>query len=346
MVRKILGLLFSFLLIGSYAGAEENQGVPPVESDQTGFYYIIKKGDTLWDLSRRFLNSEWEWPQMWKDNHQEPIYNPHLIYPGQRIRLRRRGSAPALALTLPVTTPAPAVQPKVIKPVIQADFYKYARINMVGFIRKEIVSPHGVIFKVKEDKTLIGMGDILYIRPTGGTPLIMGRQYYVYKTIGPLNDPDTKNEVGYQHYYTGVVEITVIEEQFAIALVKETFREMVVGEMLIPFEPSEPKVILSKAVKGLQGKIIAGEEGQILLGELNIAFINKGTVDGVQAGQQYQIFYQEAARVKPDDISKITLTPVEYASLIVLRVEQATATVLITDSKRTVKPGSTIYNPE
>ena len=46
---------------------------------ESGIYYTIQKGDTLWDLSERFFDSPALWPGLWKGNHQIP--NPHWIYP-------------------------------------------------------------------------------------------------------------------------------------------------------------------------------------------------------------------------------------------------------------------------
>lgn len=55
--------------------------------------YIVKKGDTLWDISSKYLGSPMEWPRLWKFNNRKevvaitnkPIVNPDLIYPGQKI---------------------------------------------------------------------------------------------------------------------------------------------------------------------------------------------------------------------------------------------------------------------
>ncbi len=45
--------------------------------------YIVKEGDTLWDLSDEFLNDPFAWPDLWENNRH--IQDPHWIYPGDSI---------------------------------------------------------------------------------------------------------------------------------------------------------------------------------------------------------------------------------------------------------------------
>ena len=49
------------------------------------FITRYKKGDTLWDISKRFFDSPWVWPELWKENQY--IKNPHIIEPGDELRL-------------------------------------------------------------------------------------------------------------------------------------------------------------------------------------------------------------------------------------------------------------------
>ena len=58
--------------------------------------YVVQKGDTLWDLSNKFLNQPWYWPEIWYMNPQ--VQNPHLIYPGDVINVFYVGGRPYLTV--------------------------------------------------------------------------------------------------------------------------------------------------------------------------------------------------------------------------------------------------------
>ncbi|MFY7941795.1 MAG: LysM peptidoglycan-binding domain-containing protein, partial [Burkholderiaceae bacterium] len=63
--------------------------------------HVVKRGDTLWDISKLFLKSPWRWPELWGMN-LEQIRNPHLIYPGQILILERIGDRARLRVGEPV----------------------------------------------------------------------------------------------------------------------------------------------------------------------------------------------------------------------------------------------------
>ncbi len=66
------------LIVAAYATAVEVNGGHPDT-------YVVRKGDTLWDIAARFLQKPWLWPEIWQANPQ--IANPHLIYPGDVLSL-------------------------------------------------------------------------------------------------------------------------------------------------------------------------------------------------------------------------------------------------------------------
>jgi WD40 repeat protein len=91
-------LLFAFALaaIGVvFAGSANAADPSPKPAASALTKYIVVRGDTLWDISGRFLNEPRRWPEIWRMN-RDVIENPHLIHPGETILLERdvrRGAA-------------------------------------------------------------------------------------------------------------------------------------------------------------------------------------------------------------------------------------------------------------
>jgi hypothetical protein len=54
--------------------------------------YVVKKGDTLWDLSDEFLKDPFLWPDLWQVNPH--IVDPHWIYPGDSLCIPGQGPCP------------------------------------------------------------------------------------------------------------------------------------------------------------------------------------------------------------------------------------------------------------
>jgi len=315
--------------VSSYAEESETS----VEHE-AGVYYTVQKGDTLWDLSHRFLDSPWQWPDMWSENSQ--IANPHRIYPGDRIRLFQRKD---------VEKRVDTDLDKVAVIEKEPSYYFYSSIDKIGFIKKDPATPSGTIFRVKDDKEMISKGDLVYIRPNENTSFIPGSKFTVYRTLKPLKDRKTNSYIGIQHYLTGIVEITKVEPKFAVASVVGSFRPIEVNDLLIPYVKRSPKIILTESKKELKGKIIVSEEHASIIGDNTVAFIDKGNMDGVRSGQGYSIFYQEKKRLDPGTKGDVYLTPVNFGKLLVLHTEETTSTVLITSAEKSIYPGADIHLP-
>lgn len=90
MIKKFAMLLGGmFFTVAVYAAAAQ---LRPNHPDT----YTVRKGDTLWDISARFLSKPWLWPEIWQANPQ--VRNPHLIYPGDVLNLSMTGGGPRVGL--------------------------------------------------------------------------------------------------------------------------------------------------------------------------------------------------------------------------------------------------------
>lgn len=309
---------------------------------QTGFYYTIQKGDTLWGLSEKFFDSPSQWPDLWRENAQ--IANPHYIYPGERIRIfKREGVEKIVEAVAEKAVPPEAVPPAAAEPK-EPPFFLYSEIDSVGLISKERLVPDGVIFNVRDDKALISVGDMVYIKKTGDADLIPGGRYYAYRTFEPINDVTTKEYYGIQYYPTGIVEIVKTEPKFTLGTVVKSFREIRVNDLLVPFKQRSQKITLTENVTGLEGKLIKSEEPAAIFASGDVAFINKGEQDGVMTGQTYTVFQRET-KPAPDNPRESVTTKIDYGSFIVLSTRPTTATVFITQSTKSLYPGAEFHSP-
>ncbi len=309
---------------------------------ETGFYYTVKKGDTLWDISQRFNDTPWQWPELWKENDQLP--NPHWIYPGERIRLFRKSDKDKVKMAAPTVVPQVSVGTS--EPAPQVDFY-YGRMDRIGFIRKPAVQELGFIFNVKHDKKLVSAGDIVYIRPPASGSVVEfapGSRFTVFRKLKPTSERKSEQTIGTQHYLLGVVEVIQKEPEYAIAEVTEAFRAIEPGDLLMEYKMRAPELAVTESSPDIQGSLIGTEEHNELIGTHMVAFIDKGEEDNILPGQQYQIYFQETK--EGVDGKVMTLAPIDVGSLLVLHTEKSTSTVFVTESYGNIFPGHLIRTPQ
>lgn len=329
-------LTSTFILTAGVSAQETGQNL----EHEIGVYYTVQKGDTLWDVSKRFSDSPWLWPELWKENRH--IANPHIINPGEQIRLFYNRE-----IDLIVEEKEKPEENKIIAQSKESSkkdviYYNYPAIDSVGFIKKEPVAPAGSIFKAKDDKVLISIGDLLYIKPESNSNFTPGTKYIVYRTFEPLINKETEELIGYQHYLTGMVEIKKIEPLYVIAEVKQSFKEIAINDLLMPYKSKLSKIPVIEGEKGIEGTIIASEEKREIIGDNTVAFIDKGEADGVKPGQFYSVFYQEKKNISPDTKEETYLDRVDFGKVFVLFTERTTSSVLVTKSDKSINIGAKI----
>lgn len=353
--RTISSIFCSVCLLFAFLSSPLAFAADPIEivESETGFYYTIKKGDTLWDLSKQFNDSPWLWPELWEENDQ--ISNPHWIFPGERIRLYKRAGTLTVTQTDPLPEqPAPVAPPPAEPTVTQTrpkagtPFYYYPSIDRIGFIRNPPVSPVGSIFAVQGRKDMISEGDTVYIRPTQDAPLhllIPGSRHTIFRYLAPTDEKDSAETIGTQHYILGIVELTQKEPDMVLATVVKSFRPIRVDDMLMPYTQQSPNIELKPGAPGIDGQIITSEEHTVLIGDYMLAFIDKGKTDNIEVGQQYSIYRRQQTVLENRQIKTKMLPPADFASLLVLHTEQTTSTVVITQAMDNIDPGTRFRTP-
>jgi len=346
MKKRLLTFGTLFFLAGwilaGYAAASGDQNSQPVDYE-AGFYYTVQKGDTLWDLSQRFVDSPWQWPEMWRENKQ--LTNPHWIYPGERIRLFRKTDQYLNELPPPIQAPVGvAAERPVDLPPLAVD-YVYANFDRVGFIRKQPLQPSGVIFKSSDDKRLVSKGDLVYVQhPASGKDhqFNPGSRFTVYTTLKPNKDNKAQRAYGTQYYLLGTVEIIKNHAEYALAKVTESYRAIRVGDMIMPYQARPASVPIVASTPGIRGQIISAEEQTEMMADLFVAFIDKGSDDRIVPGQVYTVVQPNTAKGRQKSIA---LEPTDIGSVLVLHTEKNTSTVIVTQSNRAITAGQPIHTP-
>lgn len=138
----------ALLTVAAYAAAQELRGDHP----QT---YVVKRGDTLWDIAGRFLKKPWLWPEIWQANPQ--VANPHLIYPGDVLSLAYLDRVNRITATSP-TPRAVAERPIDAVPLSAVEpFLKDLRVldDFDGL-------PH--VVGLEDDRLRTSQGQMAYVR--------------------------------------------------------------------------------------------------------------------------------------------------------------------------------------
>ncbi|MDA8133961.1 MAG: LysM peptidoglycan-binding domain-containing protein [Desulfobacteraceae bacterium] len=327
MTAAFVLTIMGFVLC-SLGSAEENKDFVPGED--SGFYYTIKKGDTLWDLSQKFYNSEWDWPGLWEMN--QDIKNPHWIYPGKKIRIFLKENTAVKPEFVKIEEIKPEKPPEKIIPS-----FSFSEMDRIGFVRKT-AEPHvGSVIKDQDNKIMMSSNDIIYIKPSGKGTLIPGNRYHVFST-SPVK---TKTFSGIKHILRARIEIREHKTTYATAKVIKAYREIREGDMIMEYRNREPVLTVDESPSPVDGRILCSEDDNIMINDNRIAFIDIGS-DHVRPGQIYSVMRSVNKTDKSlwlqNPKSEVKFDNINAGKLIVLHTEDISSTVMILSSKYEINP--------
>ncbi len=295
-LKKIL-ILSWCLFLASGAALADAITLNPTHPER----YIVLKGDTLWDISGRFLTEPWRWPEIWEVNPQ--IRNPHLIYPGDEITLSYKDGKPVLRVHRrgrPTVKLSPGVRtlPRETGaiPAIPIDAIKQ-------FLSRPRVVNEGELDAAP------------YIVSVGKEHLVAGKEFSVY--VRGIKDGEAsryavlRNGPAYTHRVEGKEEILGYEAvHVADALLERggdpvtmrltsSTREVRIGDRLLPVQDqrAEQNFIPRAPGQAVSGEIISVLDGVTQVGQYQVVVLNMGEREGVEVGHVMAV-YQRGKKVR------------------------------------------------
>ena len=339
MMKRII---FSLLLGLSSAMALAADANPIQVADNAPDSYTVKKGDTLWGISSKFLKEPWRWPEVWRMNRDQ-IRNPHLIYPGQIVVLDRNG--PKLSIGRPVR-----LQPQIYEEKNQESIPSIPTAEITQFLSQPLVvdeagmNDSAKIIGTQESRVMVGAGNTIYatnVKP--GVPI-----WQIYRPTKPVVDPATNEILGYEAFYLGAARATVEGEPATLEITK-SIEEIAKGDRMVP--AAKPDVLAyspHSPDKDLRGEIIRLYNGVGEAGRNSIVTLNRGTRDGLEVGHVLAIY--RAGRVEtyregsgPKEV--YNLPEERYGLVFVFRTFERLSYALIMNSSRPVVAGDQVRTP-
>jgi hypothetical protein len=355
------------------AGAPAGGAAGPVAPPDT---YTVRPGDTLWDLSGRFLNNPWYWPKLWSYNPE--IANPHWIDPGNQVRFFATGEDNAPMQVTPVSPeqqnvaedeeePAPVQE---LQDLSRADMKQgpseeekevvsVAGTHVVGYVRPRttfarhdaFVTPReldesGVIKASFEEKAMLTSLDRAYVTFRKPTGVKVGETYAIYRTMGKVTHPVSKEIIGFQSVILGQAQVTAVDSRGVSVAIIAAYEPIERGDMLGPWVEKPYRAVPPKAnAKKLEGFIVSSPVDMLNeFAETQFVFVDLGKRDGVEEGNRLTVVRSG----DPQDAGTAAtgwdprLPKEDVGTLLVVDVRERTSAALVTRSLRELRSGDRI----
>jgi len=263
-MRRLAAINFVMILMFSFCFVLPGLTEETKEAEDT---YTIKKGDTLWDISAKFLKDPFLWPKLWEKNPY--ITNPHLIFPGNSVRLASAEPAkkeePKEEPQKPVEEKAVEEKPKeAVKEIKEVEVQKVEaapppvekkeevivekrpakveekpfyvpEIRDAGFMSEVPYRGIGIVLEGKEGKNLMSAGDVIFLAFNTSEPVLIGNKYTVLRAGREIKHPVTARTIGRKYNIMGNVQIIDQNGNFFAGKITEAFYPIEIGDLIQPY---------------------------------------------------------------------------------------------------------------
>jgi LysM repeat protein len=285
---------------------------PPKELPPDAQVYIIQKGDTLWDLAKKFLNNPLLWPQIWEKNKY--IRDAHWIYPGDPLIVGVKAEevapppapeqpqAPAAPVTEGTPAPGAAARPpgaqgpagELVAIGSEDDIYCFAYLDEKNSKAQLTITSAEEV----EDKDNYSTNDIVYVSGGDAEGVKAGQEYFIVIPVRKLHHPATGAVLGTVMRYLGQLRVLCTQEHTATGEIVASCDAVQLGAWLKPFDPIPiPMTILTPAVTRCdpastkaRGYIVYDKDDLVAFGKDHVVLIDLGEADQVAPGTQCIIY--------------------------------------------------------
>lgn len=317
---------------------------------------MVVRGDTLWDISGKFLQRPWCWPKVW-DMNRDQIRNPHWIYPGQIVYFDR--AAGRLRLGKPVGdsggVPTVRLSPQVRGSDLPADAIPSIPMTAIEpFLSKPLIVEENQlndaprIVATQEGSVYISVGAKAYVRGD----LKGATTFDVFHPGKPLKDPSTQQVLGYEAVYLGTLRLlraSTAENEPHTFVVVNAKEEMGVGDRMVPQEPTPiVNYVPHPPEQPIVGQIMSVYGGVTQAGQNQIITINRGAKDGLDRGSVLELYRLGMLMKDTTDPDKnvMKLPDEQYGDLFIFRVFNNVSYGLIMEVRDTAQVGDVVRSPE
>ncbi len=304
-----------------------------------GLIHTVVQGDTLWDLSAKYLGSPWRWTELWERNRF--LTNPHYIYPGIRVVIfppppkeyEMAGKEPGPeAEAAPAIAPPPPTPEEPSPQVAEAPAARILRITEADYVRAgEFFEkrPRGIgrIAGGTEVRVLFDDGEKVVLALKKEIPA--GQLLGVYRVRGPVRAPAGRRVSGYVKHFVGLIQVLGRENGAVVGVIRKSFEELTRSDIITEEIPAYTPVVIDPGKEGLEASVITGRLENQEFGEGDFVVLDRGSNDGVDRGNVFRLFRQAS----DSDYS------VEVAKVVAIRVLPKFTTVYVVNSTQSFEAG-------
>ncbi len=372
MLKRLLAVFTAtfIALAGIAFAAELRQDHPST--------YVVRKGDTLWDISAKFLKKPWLWPEIWQANPQ--VKNPHRIYPGDVLSLVYVGGRPYVSS-------GPQIR--------QGDAIASIPLAQIEPFLKELTVVNDVkslpyVVGLEEDRLLSAAGQVAYVRGLSGA-----QPGQVVQIARPVRDYVRGKKSSYatdlnyrgdrfhqnweQHWAAGgasrdapkgkagllgiemakhaIGEVTQIQGEVAIVVLRQEGREVRVGDRVLPAETAPyDAYFIPHAANNIRSdaRVLSVADGLKWAGPRFVIALSAGSSDGIKNGTTFSLWHDGAMR--PDIVrnkyplaakrDSVAMPDDFLGHAMVFRTFDKVSYALVMDGIRPVQVGDLLKSPD